>query len=66
MRQRATTLGGFGPLPMIAALAAGLAACSDIRSEPNVEAEGVLQSPTHEADPLRRAEEQRGGGGGSY
>jgi hypothetical protein len=56
---------------MIAALGAGLAACSDIRPEPNVQEEGMVESPTHEADSLRRAEERQerdrgGGGGGSY
>jgi hypothetical protein len=47
-------------------------ACTEIRPEPNVEQGGVLESSTHEADSLRRAEERQeqnrggGGGGGSY
>jgi hypothetical protein len=43
--------------------------CSEIRPEPNVEEGGLLESPTHEADSLRRTEERqqqnRGGGGGA-
>ena len=48
------------------------AACSEIRPEPNAEEGGVLESPTHEADALRRSEERQeqnrggGGGGGGY
>jgi hypothetical protein len=48
------------------------AACSEVRPEPNAEAGGVLESPTHEADALRRSEERQdqnrggGGGGGGY
>ena len=48
------------------------ASCSEIHPEPNVEEGGLLESPTHEADSLRRAEERQqqnrggGGGGGSY
>ena len=48
------------------------AACSDIRPEPNAEEGGLLESPTHEADSLRRSEERQeqnrggGGGGGGY
>jgi hypothetical protein len=46
------------------------AACSEIRPEPNAEG-GLLESPTHEADALRRSEERQeqdrgGGGGGGY
>jgi hypothetical protein len=60
-------------LPLAVALT-GLAAagCSEIRPEPNVEQGGVVESPTHEADALRRAEERQqqdrggGGGGGGY
>jgi hypothetical protein len=57
---------------MVAALVAGLVACSDIRPEPDVQEGGVLEAPTHEADALRRAEERQeqnrggGGGGGGY
>jgi hypothetical protein len=57
---------------LLAALAlAGLAAaaCSEIRPEPNSAEAGVLESPTHQADSLRRAEERREqdtGGGGGY
>jgi hypothetical protein len=48
------------------------AACKEIRPEPNAKEGGVLESPTHEADALRRSEESRdqnrggGGGGGGY
>jgi hypothetical protein len=50
----------------------GIAAigCSEIRPEPNVQEGGLLESSTHEADTLRRAEERqqqnrsRNGGGG--
>jgi hypothetical protein len=47
------------------------AACSEIRPESDAEG-GLLESPTHEADALRRSEERqeqnRGGGegGGGY
>lgn len=43
--------------------------CADIRPEPDVEEGGLLESPTHEQDSLRRVEEQEDrhrGGGGSY
>jgi hypothetical protein len=44
------------------------AACSDIHPAPNAGQSGVLESPNHEAEALRRAEERqqqnRGGGGG--
>ena len=46
--------------------------CADIRPESDVEEGGLLESPTHEADSLRRTEERQqqnrggGGGGGSY
>jgi hypothetical protein len=48
------------------------AGCSDIHPAPNAEGGGLLESPTHEADALRRAEERQqqnrggGGGGGGY
>jgi len=64
-------MGPFLPLAMVAAVAV-LAACSDIRPEPDVQEGGVLEAPTHEQDALRRAEERQernhggGGGGGSY
>ena len=46
----------------LACLFAGLiivavASCSEIRPEPDVEEGGLLESPTHEQDALRRAEE---------
>ena len=52
----------------------GLAAagCSDIHPAPDAEEGGALESPTHEADALRRSEERQqqnrggGGGGGGY
>jgi hypothetical protein len=55
---------------MLAGFAA--AGCSEIHPEPNSEEGGVLESRTHEADALRRAEERQqqnrggGGGGGGY
>ena len=46
-------------LPLALALVGcAVAACADARPERNVEQGGVLESPTHEADSLRRAEEQ--------
>jgi hypothetical protein len=48
------------------------AACSEIRSESDAQEGGVVESPTHEADSLRRSEEREeqnrggGGGGGGY
>jgi hypothetical protein len=48
------------------------AACSGIRPEPIAEEGSLLESPTHEADALRRSEERQdqnrggGGGGGGY
>jgi hypothetical protein len=60
---------------LLAALAlAGFAAaaCSEIHPEANSEEAGVLESPTHQADSLHRAEKRReqdsggGGGGGGY
>jgi hypothetical protein len=57
---------------VIALIGVAAAGCSEIRPEPDVEQGGVLQSPTHEADALRRAEERQeqnrggGGGGGGY
>jgi hypothetical protein len=48
----------------------GPVGCSGVRSEPNVEEGGLLESPTHEADALRREEERRQqqdrGGNGGY
>jgi hypothetical protein len=44
------------------------AGCSEIHPAPNAEQGGLLESPNHEAEALRRAEERqqqnRGGGGG--
>ena len=40
-----------------------VAGCSDIRPEPNVQEEGMLESPTHEADALREDENREEGGG---
>jgi hypothetical protein len=46
--------------------------CAESQPGPNVEEGGLLESPTHEADALRRAEERqeqnrsRNGGGGGY
>ena len=58
---------------LVLASIVGIAAagCADIRPESDVEQGGLLESPTHEADALRRAEERQeqnrgGGGGGSY
>ena len=48
------------------------AGCSEIHPESDVQEGGLLESPTHEADSLRRAEERQeqnrggGGGGGGY
>jgi hypothetical protein len=63
-----------GSCLLAALVLAGFAAagCSEIRPEPNAQEGGVLESPTHEADALRRAEERQqqnrggGGGGGGY
>jgi hypothetical protein len=53
---------------LAAAAALVAASCSEIHPEPNTDEGGLLESPTHEADSLRRAEERqdqnRGGGGG--
>ena len=60
---------GFGGL-VVTCVIVGFAAlgCSEIHPEPNVEEGGLLESPTHEADSLRRTErqEQNRGGGSSY
>jgi hypothetical protein len=59
----------FAALVLIGLAAAG---CSEIHPESNVEEGGLLESPTHEADSLRRIEERQeqnrggGGGGGGY
>jgi hypothetical protein len=59
-------------LAVIVLVGFAAAGCSEIRSEPNVQEGGLLESPTHEADALRRAEERQeqnrggGGGGGGY
>jgi hypothetical protein len=55
----------------VALIGFAAAGCSEIRPEPNAEQGGLLESPTHEADALRRAEERQqqnrgGGGGGGY
>jgi hypothetical protein len=56
-------------LAFIAFVGAG---CSEVRPGPGAEQGGLLESPTHEADALRRVEEREdqnrggGGGGGGY
>jgi hypothetical protein len=57
----------------LAASAAFVAAsCGEMHPEPSTDEGGLLESPTHEADSLRRTEERQdqnrggGGGGGSY
>jgi hypothetical protein len=52
--------GIFGPVRLlaIAAAALGLGACSDIRTEPDVQEGGVLEAPTHEQDSLREVERE--------
>ena len=61
----------FRGLVLASILGFAAVGCADIHPEPNVEEGGVLESPTHEADALRRTEEREdqnrgGGGGGSY
>jgi hypothetical protein len=52
--------GIFGPVRLLAmaALALGLGACSDVRTEPDVEEGGLLESPTHEQDSLREVDRE--------
>jgi hypothetical protein len=63
---------GFRGLALASILGFAAFGCADIRPEPDVEEGGLLESPTHEADSLRRTEEREeqnrggGGGGGSY
>jgi hypothetical protein len=73
MNHDATRLKPLAPCLLAAVVLVGSAVgCSEVRPEPNVEEGGLLESPTHEADSLRRAEERQeqnrggGGGGGSY
>ena len=61
----------LGLLFTVALIGSAAASCSEIRPEPDVEQGGLLESPTHEADALRRADEREqqnrgGGGGGGY
>ena len=60
-----------GALILLSATACFRAAgCTEIDPEPSVEEGGLLESPTHEADALRREEERRQqqdrGGDGGY
>jgi hypothetical protein len=57
MHQLTGTLGPIRLLAM-AALALGLGACSDVRSDPDFEEGGLLDSPTHEQDSLREVERE--------
>ena len=62
---------GAGALLLLSVTAClGAAGCSEIDPEPNVGEGGLLESPTHEADALRREEERRQqqdrGGDGGY
>ena len=74
MNHDATRLKPVAPCLLAAVALVGFAAvgCSEVHPGPNVEEGGLLESPTHEADSLRRAEERQeqnrggGGGGGSY
>lgn len=63
--------GRTGAALLGAAIALFGVGCSEIHPEPDTAAGGLLESPTHEADALRRAEQRqeqnqrnRGGGGG--
>ncbi len=59
-------------LAVLVLVGCAVSGCSEIRPEPNAQEGGLLESPTHEADALRRAEEREqqnrggGGGGGGY
>jgi hypothetical protein len=61
-----------GLLSLIVLVGVAAVGCSEIHPAPEVEEGGLLESPTHEADALRRMEERQqrqnrgGGGGGSY
>jgi hypothetical protein len=57
MRQVDRILGPFRLLA-IAASALCLGACSDIRTEPDSQEGGLLESPTHEQDSLREVERE--------
>jgi len=61
----------FQGLALASILGFAVVGCADIHPESDVEEGGLLESPTHEADSLRRTEEREdqnrgGGGGGSY
>jgi hypothetical protein len=62
----------FGLLAVIALIGFAAVGCAESHPGANVEEGGLLESPTHEADALRRAEERqeqnrsRNGGGGGY
>jgi hypothetical protein len=71
MRDSRTVQRGFLGLALASIVGIAATGCADIRPESDVQESGMLESPTHEADSLRRAEEQQrrdrnGGGGGSY
>jgi hypothetical protein len=59
-------------LSIVALVGLAAAGCSEIRPESDVEEGGLLESPTHEQDAVRRTEERQrqnrggGGGGGGY
>ena len=70
-RERGTVQRDVRGLVLASIVGIAASGCADIRPESDVEEGGLLESPTHEADSLRRAEEQEqrdrnGGGGGSY
>jgi hypothetical protein len=70
MNDRPEQLRAFSALILLSATACFGAVGCEIRPEPNVEEGGLLESPTHEADALRREEERRQqqdrGGNGGY
>ncbi|HSA79955.1 MAG TPA: hypothetical protein VLE23_03970 [Geminicoccaceae bacterium] len=56
-------------LAAVALIGVAAVGCTDMRSESNVEQGSVLDSPTDQADAIRRIEERQkrgNGGGGSY
>jgi hypothetical protein len=61
-----------GLLAVMVLLGFAAVGCAESQPGPSVEEGGLLESPTHEADALRRAEERqeqnrsRNGGGGGY
>jgi hypothetical protein len=72
MKRNVPNRAAFCLLAVLVLVGFAAAACSDIRPEPNAEEGGLLESPTHEADALRRSQEREeqnrggGGGGGGY